>query len=357
MRLQLDRAQRIIIYGAGYCGLMFSELLEDVGIFPVCFFDKSEQKEGKAFNGVPIFKPFFLDDIDCIIVAILDKKKYLEIVQFLSELGYENVKSIYDFCADQMLFKNQKLIFHVPNNWRSKNEKQLLEVLNCLEDELSQKTYISIIDSISGEVTAKIPHHLFEEQYFAYDVYNKIEDEVFVDCGAFRGDVLRFFYHNVNHVFEQYIAIEPDPANYTRIELLEEAKDARVKIMKCALSEKSEILRIQNYMNENSVINSAGTLVDAITLDEVCKSNNIRPTFIKVDVEGYEEKLMNGAGGIIKECQPIIAIAIYHKADDLWKIPLKIKRMLPNHRLYVRSYMNVNETILYAIPEERCVMR
>lgn len=356
MSSRLNVSQKIVIYGAGYCGLMFAELLESVGIIPEYFFDKAENKKGKCFKGIKVCPPVFLEEIDCIIVAILNKEIYPEIASYLAELGYENVKSIYDLCEDEILFKNQKLIFYVPDDWKKYNEKQISKVLSYLGDDLSKRTYMSIIDSITGDATTNIPHDLFEQQYFAYDIYNKTGEEVFVDCGAFRGDVLRFFYCNVNHEFKQYIAIEPDPSNYARIELLEEAKDERVQIVKCALSNKREILQIQNYLNENSVIGNTGVSVEAFTFDEVCKGNNIKPTFVKIDVEGFEEKLLNGAEKVLKEYQPIVAIAIYHKVDDLWEIPIRIREILPGHRLYIRSYMNVNETILYAIPEERCVM-
>ena len=134
---------------------------------------------------------------------------------------------------------------------------------------------------------------------------------------------------------------------------MQSANDERVKIILKALSDKKEHLYIKNYLNENSVISSNGCSVEAITLDEISELYKINPTFIKVDVEGYEEKLLNGACRIIEKSKPIIAVAIYHKYDDLWKIPLKINAFLPKHKLFLRSYMNVNETVLYAIPEER----
>ena len=82
---------------------------------------------------------------------------------------------------------------------------------------------------------------------------------------------------------------------------------------------------------------------------------NIKPTFIKIDVEGFEEKLINGAIEIIKKYKPLIAAAVYHKPDDLWRLPLKIKEILPDHSFFLRSYMNLNETVLYAVPKERLI--
>lgn len=49
------------------------------------------------------------------------------------------------------------------------------------------------------------------------------------------------------------------------------------------------------------------------------------PTLIKIDVEGYEQNVLNGAESMIKAYQPVLAVAIYHKERDFWEIPLKIK--------------------------------
>ncbi len=40
-----------------------------------------------------------------------------------------------------------------------------------------------------------------------------IENEVFVDCGAFDGDTIRSFLAHRKSVFERIYAIEPDSAN------------------------------------------------------------------------------------------------------------------------------------------------
>lgn len=79
------------------------------------------------------------------------------------------------------------------------------------------------------------------------------------------------------------------------------------------------------------------------------------PTLIKIDVEGYEQNVLNGAESMIKAYQPVLAVAIYHKERDFWEIPLKIKEKYPFYSLFIRSYMNIQETILYAVPPSRKV--
>ena len=40
-------------------------------------------------------------------------------------------------------------------------------------------------------------------------------------------------------------------------------------------------------------------------------------TFIKMDLEGFEQRALRGAARLIRECRPRMAITAYHYADDL----------------------------------------
>lgn len=73
-------------------------------------------------------------------------------------------------------------------------------------------------------------------------------------------------------------------------------------------------------------------------------------TVLKIDVEGWESCLLAGAETVIRRDKPVIAIAIYHREQDFWEIPLKLMQMVPEYRFYLRSYLNVSETVLYAVP-------
>lgn len=345
---------KIIVYGAGYCGLMFLDLLKSKGVNPCCFFDSQKSKSGLIYDGVSIYYPAYKDDYKeyLVVICILDFRKITEIKNYLLNLGYRNIISVYDLCNDEALFRNQKLIFNVPEAWLDNNDEKIKEVRRMLADELSVKTFDSILLSLYNRLEVEIPSFALENQYFAYDLFSKCEDEIFLDCGAFKGDVLRYFC-NFNKLFKHYYAVEPDCKNYCRIELLKEAEDDRVSIIKCAVSDCNEKLRIKNYLNENSVISETGDLVEAHSLDDICRKYGIEPTFVKIDIEGYEAKLFRGGEYTIKKYQPTIACAIYHKIDDLVDLPILIHTILPNHKLFIRSYMNINETILYAVNPER----
>ena len=72
-------------------------------------------------------------------------------------------------------------------------------------------------------------------------------------------------------------------------------------------------------------------------------------TFIKMDIEGAEQKALHGAGKIIKKYRPKLAISVYHLPNDIIEIPLMIHNMVSEYQLFLRHhYSNHWETVLYA---------
>ncbi len=57
-----------------------------------------------------------------------------------------------------------------------------------------------------------------------------------------------------------------------------------------------------------------------------------------------------GAHDTILRDKPKLAVSIYHKYEDMVQIPLYIKSLVPDYKLYVRHYSNnACETVLYAV--------
>ena len=70
-----------------------------------------------------------------------------------------------------------------------------------------------------------------------------------------------------------------------------------------------------------------------------------------MDVEGAELESLKGAQKVIQRDKPKLAICIYHKPEDMVEIPLYIKELIPEYKLYIRHHSNyIFETVLYAIP-------
>ena len=75
---------------------------------------------------------------------------------------------------------------------------------------------------------------------------------------------------------------------------------------------------------------------------------------IKMDIEGAEYDSLHGASRMIARDKPLLAICVYHTQNDIWRIPLLVHSMLPDHLLFLRAYEGDGfQTVMYAVPQHR----
>ena len=84
-------------------------------------------------------------------------------------------------------------------------------------------------------------------------------------------------------------------------------------------------------------MNAADIPVKCMTMDTFC-SQEIVPTFVKIDVEGFELSVLEGMERLIKNESPTIAISIYHKPEHFFEIPEYILSLNSAYSVYVRHY-------------------
>lgn len=345
--------RRIVIYGAGYAGLIFLECLRECGLEPECMLDTAPGKQGRFIFGVPVYAPSTerVEGADVVVCLLRFDEGYRQIREWMETLGCRSVFHLYELRADQRLFRNQPLPISPDAALLHANIEPLYRVYDMLGDELSRETLIEILRFLHGDLTAPIPALPLDEQYFG--PYTLREDEVFVDCGAHVGEIFRHFIERSRGRFHAYWAFEPDSEN---VRALRDACPGeyigRFTLCHTALGDRCGKVRVRNYDGSNSLIRADGEQeADCVPLDFF--AGRLYPTILKIDVEGWEMRLLAGAREMICRDKPVIAVAVYHRELDFWEIPLCLKQWVPEYRFYLRSYMNAAETILYAIPPGR----
>jgi len=72
--------------------------------------------------------------------------------------------------------------------------------------------------------------------------------------------------------------------------------------------------------------------VSLTTIDALVRKQNIpRVDFIKMDTEGYEEKILRGAAETIKKWKPVIVMSAYHAPTDKTELPKLLKSICPEY--------------------------
>jgi len=187
-------------------------------------------------------------------------------------------------------------------------------------------------------------------QYFNEEILTLSNNEFFVDLGAFRGDTIESFISHVKGEYSKIIAFEPDHENMLSLNhLILKNNINNVIVYKLASWNRKEILKFHEAGSVISQIYEMGdSSTNADSLDNIL-FDTVPITFIKMDVEGAELKTIEGAENIIKKYKPKLAICVYHRAEDIYEIPLLIKKILPEYKLYLRHHSDsLLDTVLYA---------
>jgi hypothetical protein len=126
--------------------------------------------------------------------------------------------------------------------------------------------------------------------------------------------------------------------------------DARIQSIASGVYKTSGHVGFQAMGALDSRINPKDSqTVEVVSLDDFFKNKEV-PTFIKMDIEGSEADALEGAKKLIEAHKPKLAIAVYHQASDLWRLPLLINALHNSYRLFLRHYTyEITDTVCYAL--------
>lgn len=209
---------------------------------------------------------------------------------------------------------------------------------------------------LAPEQSTKTYEELFSPtDYFDQSCYHITDNEVFVDCGAYNGDTIKEFLNTVKD-FDSIYAFEMEENNYKQltayVHTLEEKKRNKINCYHAGVWNEKTILTYGNEEKSSreafSILkNTNGTEVVVDKLDSILKNQKV--TWIKMDIEGAELNALIGAEQIIKMQRPKLAICLYNKLEDFWKIPSYLKKIVPEYQLEIRHHgYNFYGTVLYA---------
>lgn len=190
-------------------------------------------------------------------------------------------------------------------------------------------------------------------QYFDLPYLEYGDGEVFVDGGCFDGITSKNFSYACAGRYEKIYCFEPDCKNIPNLKRrLVAGGVERYELIDMALWNVCEELSFAGYGNTSSHVaareENVTNNIKGIPLDEVLEGK--KATFIKMDIEGAEKNALKGAKHTIVRYKPKLAIAAYHKPEDIWELPELILKMRPDYKLYFRHYSaGWIETVLYAI--------
>ena len=216
----------------------------------------------------------------------------------------------------------------------AQNKHRLEKVYQSLADDTSKKVFEC---AVGYKLTGKIDY-LFECETPVDEVYKNIlkfnDNESYFDLGAYRGDTVSEFLSVVND-YNKIIAVEPDKKTYNKLCVATENVKNIVNINAC-VSDTNGQKEFEMNGSRGSTIGQGNDVVKSVTID--CLSDDIIPTYIKMDIEGAESMAIAGGANVIRENKPQLQIAAYHRSEDLILIPEQIIALNPNYKVYLRHF-------------------
>lgn len=339
----------IIIFGASKQGVKVNNFLREYQFHINYFCDNDSSKWNQTLNGVKIISPkelpLFNQDKTIIVIC---SDWYQEISDQLNDLGLNNylcLNSNFIEIFDSPHFSKDELLNH-----RNEIEK----VFELLSDEKSREVLAGLLKFRSS----KNPKYLVKSSYeqYRHPIVKAREDDVIIDGGAFTGDSASLFLDMTNNKCKVF-SFEPSFSNYNILKNWVGGlhnKDLVFPINK-GLADKSEefFLHTEGKENDSYFICSTGTeKISTVTIDEFSTANCLKVDLIKLDIEGFEYEALLGAKESICKWKPRLQICLYHKPEDIYKIPLFIQEQFRQHeyQFYLGHHDNsLYETVLYAV--------
>ena len=186
---------------------------------------------------------------------------------------------------------------------------------------------------------------------------DKISYGDIIDVGGYVGDTALLF----SPLTKQNVYVfEPSPYNFEIIQetiKLNQLKNIKVENMALGKEQGVMPLSLGERNSCNTLVERPGYVytqkinVPVTSLDEYVKANDLNVGLIKIDVEGAEQIVLNGALETIRKFKPLLLISIYHTGSDFFDIKPMIEELNLGYQFKIFKPVNnaiVMETVLIA---------
>jgi FkbM family methyltransferase len=244
-------------------------------------------------------------------------------------------------------------------DYAKEHRSELQSAYNLMADEQSKKVFECVVRyKLSGKLD-----YLRQCETPASEKFELLRigtEETYVDLGAYNGDTLIEFLNETSMQFKKLYAMEPDMKNYHKLKRrLYMIGSARLEAYNCGAWDKDEPMMFSLRAGRSSrAVPKVGTEnlnparyreVKMMKTDTMLRGEDA--TYIKYDVEGSEEKALLGTKETISRCRPKLNVALYHRNEDLFALPLLINGLNKHYKMYLRHHPYIPDwdTNLYCL--------
>ncbi len=177
------------------------------------------------------------------------------------------------------------------------------------------------------------------------DVCVRIKGKAIIDAGAYNGDTTLL----LRAKFPQSVcySFEPDRDNFNYFSrcFKRDIAKGKVQAIQKALGDKPGVLKLNKAVSPYKLNESASLAydyhstaydVDVITVDDFVREQQLEVGLIKLDVEGFELPLIQGALTTIKTQRPVLCIGFYHFPEEFYELKPFLESLGLNYQFQIR---------------------
>ena len=302
--------------------------------------------ESKLYNNIAVYKSNEIINKEAIIVSSSLAIYPHSAIKSLYKSGFKNILSILDVAK----YSSLKLDFiSFAKEDLESNYNKYKMVFNSLKDDESKNIFENIVNFRFNLDLNYMNSFIVDMkmQYFE-DFLNLKRGEVFADVGGFDGQTSEEFIKHCPNYKSIYF-FEPSEKSMTIAK--ENLKDYKnINFILKGLSNNKNVLKFNTEPGSASIISEYGAVT--IEVDSLDNLVNEKVSFIKIDIEGWESMAIEGMKNHILNDHPKMAISVYHKVDDFWKIPEQVFAIRSDYDIYMRHYTEgTDETVMFFMPK------
>lgn len=340
----------IVMYGMGDGAEKILTVFEKYGIKPAEFMASDEFVRGHYFKGYKVKKLSEIEEqYDDFIIVICFGTAIPEVLERIYSLAER-----YEVVVPDVPVIGNGLF---DSDYISDHESDIMVLHPMFADDFSREVFDKLMKyRVTGDPSVLKACESPKSE--AYELLKIGTNEIYVDLGAYNGDTIEEFLKLTNKRFEKIYALEPDRRNYSKMRRRHYALGSGVfEHYNAAAWSEDTTLTFYNKSGRNSAltdnrsVETKGRAVttDAKSVDSILKGKPA--SIIKYDVEGSEEQAILGSVETIKKYKPRLIVSLYHRTEDMIKLPLLIHEINPSYKMYLRHhpYLPAWDTNLYCI--------
>jgi FkbM family methyltransferase len=353
-----------LLFGAGHLGRKVLKKLTTIGKRPVAFIDNNAQLWGTELQGVPVMSPAqAARQYDAASIGVITTiwcgeatDKMSDRINPIRDLGFRKI-ALFGHLAWKF---QEEFLPHYSLDRPSKviaDAAHIRHAFRLLADEESRLLFVNHIEWRLSLDYDLLPFPSPQEIYFNDRYVSHSAAEVLYDIGAYTGDSVESFLRTQRGTqFAEIHSFEPSPNNFSTLQnyiATLGALQGKVHAHQLALGDTEGSIQVETDNGPASRVGVGNRAVPMTTID-LFSQTHAAPTFIKIDIEGFEPQCLQGAEQVIRTTAPVVAVCVYHLQAHLWEILLQLHGYHPDYRFSLCPHLADGwDLVLYAVSQSR----